>query len=118
MQRQQLEGMIADRYEIQQPLVRGGMSIIYLARDIQNDQTVAIKLVHNSASEYCERFRREVQAIAQFEHEHILPALAHGENGSWYYLVTPYIEYGTLHTRLKDGPLSLEEAGDILSQLA
>lgn len=118
MQAQQLEGIIADRFEITQRLARGGMSEIYLACDRLTGQTVAVKLVHQKAGEYCERFRREVQTIAQLEHENVLPAITYGEYKSWYYLITPYIEYGTLYNRLRGGPLTPLEVGEILAQLA
>ncbi|HLZ58029.1 MAG TPA: serine/threonine-protein kinase [Ktedonosporobacter sp.] len=114
----ELEAVIIRHYQIHRHLAKGGMSQIYLARDLVTEQMVAIKLVHCENHDHCERFRREIAAISRLQHEHILPALAHGECGNWYYLVTPYIEYGTLARRLGDGPMTLEEAGSIFSQLA
>ncbi len=105
-------------YQIQSHLVRGGMADIYLAHDSKEDKIVAIKMVHESAGEYCERFQREVRAMAGLVHAHILPVFDYGEHESWYYLVTPYIEYGTLNGRLDAGPLTLEEVDPILAQLA
>jgi serine/threonine protein kinase len=118
MQTQQISGLIAERYHILRPLAQGGMSVIYLARDNQTEKNVAIKLVHRSASEYCERFQREVQVLARFKHQHILPALAYGEHECWHYLIMPYIEYGTLSKLLGNGPLPPTQAGTILEQLA
>ncbi|MBO0778040.1 MAG: serine/threonine protein kinase [Ktedonobacteraceae bacterium] len=114
----ELVGATIGQYIIQSRLARGGMSDVYLACDMEKDKRVAIKLVHHRDEENCKRFRREVRAVAHLHHEHILPILDCGEYGPWYYMVTPYIEHGTLHERLAKGPLSLEEAGDILSQLA
>jgi len=59
-----------------------------------------------------------VQTMFSLHHKHILPVLDYGEYESWYYLVTPYISYGTLDDRLALGALSLKEAGEILEQLA
>ncbi len=114
---QELAGSQIGRYQIQRRLARGGMSEIYLARDSETDHQLAIKMVHTSASEYCERFQREVKAMAGLTHDHILPALDYGEYESWCYLVMPYIEHGTLSERIAQGPISLEETGRILEQL-
>jgi serine/threonine protein kinase len=113
-----LEGQTLHHYHIQRRLARGGMSEIYLASDTQTSRMVAIKVVNNSDKDYCERFQREVAAIATLSHDHILPAFDYGEYDSWCYMVTPYIEDGTLDARLAQGPLSVKEAGRILAQLA
>jgi serine/threonine protein kinase len=104
-------------YTIQGRLARGGMSIIYLAHDEQK-YTVAIKVVGSGNDEYAARFQHEVAALQALEHEHILPVIDHGEHGSWLYCVMPYIEGGTLRERLAKGPLSQQEAGEILAQIA
>lgn len=114
---QELENAVIDHYQIQRRLARGGMAEVYLAQDTETEHPVAIKLVHTCAGDYCERFRREVRAVAMLTHEHILPALDYGEFQSWYYLVTPYIAYGTLARRMTEGHISLEEAGRVLEQL-
>lgn len=114
---QELENITIGQYYIEHQLARGGMAEIYLARDLASNQAVAIKMVHCSNTEYYERFRREAEVMSSLQHDHILPALDHGEYESWYYLVTPYIAYGTLSERLADGALSVQEAGDILEQL-
>lgn len=112
-----LEDAIINRYRIQHQLAKGGMSEIYLATTIDTNESVAIKLVHQSNREFYARFRHEVKVIAELQHEHILPALDYGEYQSWYYMVTPYIADGTLHARLMQDPLTPDEAGHILAQL-
>lgn len=114
-----LEGItLAHHYQLQRRLARGGMSEVYLAVDIRSAQKVAVKLVQRDNTEFCERFRREMYAIAELEHDHILPAFDYGEYGPWCYMVMPYIEHGTLRKRLSHGPLSPKEAGAVLEQLA
>lgn len=115
---QELTGATIEHYHLQSHLTRGGMSEIYLAHDDQTQHTVAVKLVHSSNKDYCERFKREVQIIGALSHDNILPTFAAGEYGDWCYLVMPYIEYGTLEKKLAHGPLSLKEAGIILEQLS
>ena len=115
---QELIEMKIGPYQIQRHLARGGMANVYLARNSETEQLVAIKLVHASAEDHCERFRREMLELGRLHHHHILPALAYGEYDSWCYLVTPYITGGTLTSLLAKGPLSLQAAGKLFAQLA
>lgn len=115
---QELVNKTISYYYIERGLAKGGMSEVYLARDQRNQQIVAMKMVRRSAGEYYERFRREARAMVQLHHPHILPALDYGEYEHWAYMVTPYIEYGTLSRRVAVGPLPLEEASHILSDIA
>ena len=113
----ELEETKLNHYTIQSRLAHGGMSDIYLARDEQ-EQIVAIKVVHRSQDDFFMRFQREVKALRGLTHEHILPVLDYGVDGSWHYCVMPYIRTGTLRDRIRKGPLSMEEAGIILNQIA
>ncbi len=115
---QELTGATIEHYHLRRRLARGGMSEIYLASDEQTQHTVAVKLVHSSNSDYCERLKREIQISSTLSHDNILPTFAAGEYDDWCYLVMPYIEYGTLDNKLANGPLSLKEAGIILEQLS
>ncbi len=114
----ELEGKVIGHYHIQRYLARGGMSEVYLAQDKHTDQSVALKVVCHDDEDHFDRFQREVTALGKLEHEHILPILEQGEDGGWHYCVMPYLEQGSLHRRLTQGPLSLEEAGRILQQIA
>ncbi len=115
-----LEGTSLGRYRLQSRLGRGGMSEVYLAYDELMHRDVAIKVVSSSHVDYIERFQREAKAIGNLHHNHILPAFDYGEQGPWHYLVMPYIEHETLGERLdrRGGRLSLEEAGEMLHQIA
>lgn len=117
---QELIGMKIGPYQIQRHLARGGMANVYLACNIEDEAepSVAVKLVHTSVGDYCERFCREARAHYTLHHDHILPALAYGELDSWWYLITPYIAGGTLSNFLKHGPVSIENATKVFSQLA
>ena len=115
---QELIDITIDHYHIERLLAHGGMSEVYLAHDTRTDQIVAMKMVRRSAGEYYERFLREAKATTKLKHDHILPALDSGEYEHWAYMVTPYIQEGTLTQRLARGPLSMEEAEHFLDQLA
>jgi len=94
------------------------MSEVYLAHDEQGDRDVAIKVVNSHYGDLVERLQREAQAIRVLTHTRILPILDYGEEGSWLYLVMPYMEHGNLREKLAKGRLSLAEAGMILGQIA
>ena len=110
-------------YVIRRLLQQGGMSSVYLAYDEYTYTTVVIKVMEvrcNSfeESEQLEQFRRERRIMRSLRHEHILPLLAAGRQGSYAFLVMPYIQGGTLKDRLEQGPLTHEEARTIFLQLA
>ncbi|GAC1487284.1 MAG: hypothetical protein NVS2B12_41880 [Ktedonobacteraceae bacterium] len=115
----ELEGTTLNRYRLKHLLGKGGMSEVYLARDEHKHFDVAIKVVHIDQTEHIERFQREVTAMRAFTHDHILPALDSGQDGPWHYLVMPYFSHGTLREQLRThGPLTMQEAGVILEQVA
>ena len=113
-----LTGTSLGHYQLLDRLGHGGMSEVYLAYDEAHQRNVAIKVVVSTHADYIERFRREAYAVSMLQHAHILPAYDYGEQGPWHYMVMPLIERGTLRDRLLEGPLSLEEAGAILEQIA
>jgi serine/threonine protein kinase len=114
-----LEGTVLGRYRLTRLLGRGGMAEVYLASDDQLHREVAVKVVHLSREEDVARFRREAELLGPLAHEHILPVFDSGVQGPWHYLVMPYVSYGTLSQRLHTrGPLSPEEAGLLLEQIA
>src|SRR5258708_25315414 len=114
----ELTGTRLGRYSLEERLGHGGMSDVYLGYDERMQRKVAIKVVGSRHSDYIEGFQREAEAISTLEHAHILPAYDYGEQGVGHYRVMPYIDHGTRRERLLQGPLSLEETGVILEQIA
>ncbi len=100
-------------YDLVRRIDVGGMGEVYLAHQRSAfGRDVAIKiirsdLVHDVTARA--RFLREAEVSAHLKHEHILPLFEFGEDQGRLFLVTPYIEGGTLARRLKSGPLMLEE---------
>ncbi len=113
-----LTGTSLGQYQLLERLGRGGMSEVYLAYDNLHQRNLAIKVVASTHADYIERFRREAYAVSILQHAHILPAYDYGEQPPWHYMVMPYIALGTLRDRLQQGPLTLEETGIILEQIA
>ncbi len=109
------------RYEILTEIGRGGMAVVYRARDPNFNRDVAIKvlpreLLHDP--NFKARFQREAQTIAGLEHPAIVPVHDFGEEDGQPFLVMRYMPGGSLADRLKLGPVGLTEALRIVGQLA
>jgi Serine/threonine protein kinase len=117
MSTQQLIHAIIEHYSIERHLARGGMADVFLARDQQRGDEVAIKIVLQGLGEQSERFLREAQAMTTLHHPHILPGLSSGAYENWYYLVMPYMAHGSLHDLLLRGPLPLTQVDVLLRQI-
>ena len=118
----ELQAALAGEYSLQRELGRGGMGIVYLARDVQLDRDVAIKvlpshLARSAASR--ERFLREARTAAGLSHPHIVPIHRVGEADGFVFFVMSYVEGETLGERLRTkGPLSPAEAARVLREVA
>jgi serine/threonine protein kinase len=87
--------VIAERYELEELVGRGGMSSVYRAKDRLLERTVAIKLLHEHYSrddDYVERFRREARAAAQLSHPNIVTVIDRGEADGRQFIVFEYID--------------------------
>src|SRR6266487_3974185 len=108
-------------YDLVRRIDVGGMGEVYLARQRSAfGREVALKiirsdLVHDVTAR--KRFLREAEVSAHLKHEHILPLYEFGEEQGRLFLVTPYIEGGTLLRRLQTGSLSLSEVHQLFSAL-
>jgi hypothetical protein len=117
----QLRAALADRYLLERELGRGGMSLVYLARDLRHDRAVALKVLRPELSELigADRFLNEIRVTANLQHAHILPLFDSGSAGSQLYYVMPFVEGESLRDRLnRERQLSIAEAVRIASQVA
>ena len=90
---------LAAEYEIIEELGRGGMAIVYRARDRQLEREVAIKVLPFSLAfdaEFVERFQREARTAAQLEHPNIIPIYRVGRSGRVIYFVMKFLRGGSL----------------------
>ncbi len=107
---------LGDRYSIERMLGRGGMAVVYLARDRKHDRPVAIKILRPEIliGRGAERLLLEIQILARLQHPNILALLDSGtteEASPRPFYVMPYVEGESLRQRLtREGPLPVAEA--------
>src|SRR5229473_1024772 len=105
--------LLNGRYLIQNELKRGGMGVVYLARDQQlHSRPVVVKLLLDEAfqSEYVvQKFRQEVEALSRIDHPGIVGIIDTGElpNGKPF-IVMQYVEGVTLRSAMTPEGMSLE----------
>jgi len=119
--RPRLQAALADRYTIERELGRGGMAIVYLAKDLRHDRVVALKALRSelAATLGTDRFLREIRLAAGLAHPHILPLHDSGDAGGVLYYVMPYVAGESLRDRLEREPrLTLAEATQIAREVA
>lgn len=107
-----LQTAIAGRFSLDRELGRGGMGIVYLARDVMLERPVAIKLLLPELAKRPEmrrRFLREARIAAQCFHPHIVPIHSVEESGELAFFVMAYVRGETLAERLqRAGPLNAD----------
>ncbi|WP_245608239.1 Stk1 family PASTA domain-containing Ser/Thr kinase [Salinicoccus luteus] len=105
--------IVSDRYEVMKYL-GGGMSSVYLARDIILDREVVVKLIkvdHQNREKSKARFQREVESTIHLAHPNIVSVLDVDESEEYHLLVTEVVHGPTLKEYIRDNhPVPLEEA--------
>ena len=114
-------GRTFGRYTLVEHLGRGGMAMVFRARDPVFDREVALKvlpedLLHDA--EFRSRFQREAQSIARLEHPSIVPVYDIGEEQGQPYLVMRFMPGGTLGQKLAKGPLPMAECIGVTGRIA
>src|SRR5256886_898050 len=116
------QAALAGRYSLELELGRGGMGVVYLAREVRLDRPVAIKLLppHHAGDERLrDRFLREARTAAKLSHPHIIPIFAVDEIGEFVFFAMAYVAGETLTERVRQrGPLAPSEAGRVLREVA
>ncbi|MEU7457551.1 protein kinase domain-containing protein [Streptosporangium roseum] len=113
---------LSGRYELLEPLGRGGMGVVYRARDRELERIVAVKVLPAQMlrdEDFRARFRREARAAAGLSHPHIATVYDIGEDTDGGdpvpYLVMELVEGGTLADLLRQAPPTPNEAGQIVA---
>lgn len=108
-------------YELREEIGRGGMGVVFRARQISLNREVAVKMILKgrlaSESDF-QRFIAEASATARLTHPNIVPVYEVGDVEGRPYFSMKYIEGETLAERLQRGPLPQRNAAEILSAIA
>jgi serine/threonine-protein kinase len=119
---EQVVEQLGAQYQIVREIGRGGMGVVFLARDIALHRLVAIKVLryeYASSEEHRERFRREARMTARLSHASIVPVYTFGEQGECVYIVMKYVHGQSLAERMRrERRLPAAEVQRILRELA
>jgi serine/threonine protein kinase len=108
-------------YEIISPIGAGGMGEVYKAKDTRLDRMVAIKVLPEHIAKRADlraRFEREARAVASLNHPHICVLHDIGSHNGADFMVMEYMEGETLGARIEKGPIPVEQALKLATQIA
>jgi len=115
------DGRAPPGYEILGELGRGGMGVVYKARQVKANRVVALKMMrsggHASPAER-QRFQTEAEAVATLDHPNVVTVYDVGEFAGLPYFAMEYCPGGSLAAVLKDHPLPARQAAEIVRQVA
>ncbi|MEV6653612.1 serine/threonine-protein kinase [Streptomyces sp. NPDC051219] len=109
-------------YRVEREIGRGGMAVVYCAKDLRLDRTVALKLLAPELARndtFRRRFTHESRVAAAIDHPHIVPIFEAGETDGVLYIAMRYVSGLDLRALLdRDGPLPVATAVRITAQIA
>lgn len=108
-------------YLLEEELAHGGMGVVYRARQLSLNRTVAVKLLllgKYSSMESQQRFRREAQSAALLRHPGILQVHEVGETDGQPFIAMEYVSGGSLAEKLREHPLPPRQAAEIVRDVA
>jgi len=108
------------QFEILECLGRGGMGVVYKARQKSLNRLVAIKILapeRGHDAKFAERFAREAELLAKLSHPHIVTIHDFGETGGLYFLVMEFVDGVSLRDLLREGKLAPAQAVAIVPEI-
>jgi len=118
--RDPLIGQDVGEYRIVGILGRGGMGVVYEAEDTALGITVALKMIDPGLARdaaFVRRFRAEARAMARIASPHIVRVMAMRQTEHGLFIVMEFVDGGTLHDRMQQGPIPWREAWPIIRQI-
>ncbi len=114
--------VLGERYQLQDPIGRGGMATIYRGLDIRMERVVAIKVlreVYSTDPKFVTRFQREARAASSLQHPNIVQVYDYGQSDGNYFIVMELIEGTDLRRYLRSrGVLAIDRAVIIAHDVA
>jgi WD40 repeat protein/tRNA A-37 threonylcarbamoyl transferase component Bud32 len=108
-------------YELLEEIARGGMGVVFKARQVSLNRIVAVKMVLAgilATKADRDRFHAEAQAAALLDHPNIVPVYEVGEFEGQHYFSMGYVDGQSLAARLAEGPLPPKEAAELVATVA
>ena len=116
-----LQNALAGRYAFERELGRGGMAMVYLARDLEHNRHVAVKVLlpELAATLGVDRFLREIEVGTVLQHPRIVGVLDSGTADGVLYYVMPFVDGASLRDRLnREKQLPVDDAIQLAQQVA
>jgi serine/threonine protein kinase len=108
-------------FELLEEVARGGMGVVFKARQLNPSRTVALKMIlagQLASQDDVNRFAAEAHAAAALDHPHIVPIFEVGQHDGQHYFTMAFVEGLSLAQRLANGPLLPREAAQIIREVA
>jgi WD40 repeat protein len=108
-------------YEILREIARGGMGVVFRARQVSLNRTVALKMIlagQLANDTDVKRFYTEAESAANLDHPGIVPIYEVGQHDGQHYFSMGFVEGQSLSGRLADGPLPSQEAAELLRRVS
>jgi len=108
-------------YELLREIARGGMGVVYRARQISLNRPVALKMIlagQLAGDDEVKRFYLEAEAAANLDHPGIVPIYEIGEHDGQHFFSMGFVEGTSLAAKVADGPLPPHEAAELVRQVA
>ena len=102
-------------------IARGGMGVVYKARQVKLNRVVALKMIlagQLAREDEVQRFYAEAEAAANLDHPGIVPIYEVGEHEGQHYFSMGFVDGQSLAGRLAGGPLPPREAAELMQQIA
>src|SRR6266511_2958707 len=108
-------------YELLEEIARGGMGVVYKARQVSLKRVVALKMLLAGAfasRDFVQRFYREAEAVARLDHPNIVPVFDVGQHEGQHYFTMRLVDGPNLARRLRGQPFPARNAAELLAKIA